>query len=99
MICKTGIKNRSAGESACQGFNNGVGLAGDDGADVYIERKREMMSGGWGGFALGDGGGFAHGFDEFAGYVFAFHGLILRFRGLQKMFSVLLRGSGFRARS
>jgi hypothetical protein len=25
--------------------------------------------------------------------------LILRFRGLQKMFSVLLRGSGFRARS
>lgn len=47
------------------------------GAHIYIERKRELMRGRGFRFALGDGGGFAHGFDEFAGYVLALHGLIV----------------------
>jgi hypothetical protein len=67
------VEGKAAGELRAAEAGGGA-----DGAYIYVEREGKLMRCHRGRFSLGYGGGFAHGFDEFVGYVLALHGLILR---------------------
>jgi hypothetical protein len=67
------VKREAAGELCAAKAS-----AGAHSPHIHIQRERELMHRRGLRFSLGDGGGFAHGLDQFVCYVFALHGLILR---------------------
>jgi len=69
----SGVESKAAGK-----FGTAKPRGGANGANIHIERKREVVHGCRLYLALGNFGSLAHGFNEFVSYIFAFHELALR---------------------